>query len=79
MARNCSRKSAYRFSIWVVLSSASFAVAWMVWPSCHKNSLDLKNGRVVFCQDRQVGSGNECSYSCDTPDEISSVLHEVKV
>ena len=33
-----------------VSSMASSAVAWMVCPSCHKNSRERKNGRVVFSQ-----------------------------
>ena len=34
----------------MVSSCASSAVAWMVCPSCHRNSLVRRKGRVVFSQ-----------------------------
>ena len=34
----------------MVSSCASSAVAWMVWPSCHRNSLVRRKGRVLFSQ-----------------------------
>ena len=43
-----SQKSAYKFNICSVLSSASSAVACAVCPSCHKNSLERRNGLVSF-------------------------------
>ena len=36
--------------LYTSLASASSADAWAVWPSCHRNSLERKNGRVVFSQ-----------------------------
>ena len=33
-----------------VSASASAAVSWMVWPSCHQNSRLRRKGRVVFSQ-----------------------------
>ena len=50
IAKTCSQKSAYTLSICSVLSFASSAVAWKVCPSCHKNSEERRNGRVVFSQ-----------------------------
>ena len=34
----------------MVSSWASSGVAWMVWPSCQRNSLVRRNGRVLFSQ-----------------------------
>ncbi len=48
IARQFSANSLYTPSMRIVISSASSAVACAVCPSCHKNSLVLKNGRVVF-------------------------------
>ena len=49
-AIHCSAKVAYTSSIWRVSATASSAVAWAVWPSCHRNSAVRRNSRVRISQ-----------------------------
>mmetsp|Transcript_25646 Transcript_25646/g.61787 ORF Transcript_25646/g.61787 Transcript_25646/m.61787 type:complete len:331 (+) Transcript_25646:617-1609(+) len=50
IARRSLATSAYCPSIASAVSRASPAVAWAVCPSCHRNSADLRNGRVRSSQ-----------------------------
>ncbi len=50
IAKTSLQKSAYTFSIRIVSSCASSAVACAVWPSCQRNSIVRRKGRVVFSQ-----------------------------
>mmetsp|Transcript_45647 Transcript_45647/g.92134 ORF Transcript_45647/g.92134 Transcript_45647/m.92134 type:complete len:221 (-) Transcript_45647:515-1177(-) len=45
-ASTFSQTSAYTSSISLAQLVASSLVAWAVWPSCHRNSADLRNGLV---------------------------------
>ena len=50
MASSVSQNSLYRARILSVSASPSSAVSWQVWPSCQRNSVVRRNGRVTFSQ-----------------------------
>src|SRR3954451_23475230 len=49
-ARTDSENSLYSARIFRVSASASFSVSCAVCPSCHRNSVVRRNGRVTFSQ-----------------------------